>query len=285
MQTDVITITCLFTRLWAIDQWLKDLRSVAHDPAMTNLAFVVDADEPVIKNQLIGFAKEHGYRRLEIVMNSDHRPNEVRLAIRRHRIAVVKEQSKELVRRCDGEYVIGLEDDTIFNQLGSFDRLIQPMKDYPNIGFVEGVAIGRWGVRIVGAWKFDDPNSPRRVETMLPPKEGVRTRIFKWDSPDCTLEEITAGGFYGYATRRHLFLDHEYYWSEAQPWGPDVNYGLWLSQHGYHCLIDWSILFGHDDHGSIGWPNAMPLSLVRFNKDPQSGKWEREDTDETVMRY
>ena len=265
LSDDIITITCLFTREWAIDQWLKDLGNVEHDPALTNLAFVIDADEPLIKSQLTAYGREHGYRSCHIVMNSDHRPNEVRLAIRRHRIAVVKEQSKELVRRCDGEFVIGLEDDTVFSQLKSFDQLIQPFRDQPNVGFVEGVAVGRWGVPIIGGWRADDAHDPRYIETILP-GEGI--------------EEITAGGFYGYATRRHLYLNHEYYWSESQPWGPDVNYGMWLQQQGYKCLIDWSIYFGHDDHGTIGWPDTIRLSQVRFNKDPQSGKWDREDTDQ-----
>lgn len=278
---EVITLTCAFTREWAVAQWLKDLSNVEHNPALTNLAFVIDADEPLIKSQLIAYAKAHNYRRLELVMNSDHRPNEVRLTLRRHRIATIKEQSKDLIRRCDGEFVIGLEDDTVFSRLGSFDRLIRPFRSHPNTGFVEGVQMGRWGARMIGAWQFDSTPLPTWAKTLLPPKGELPEHV----TAMLPLQYITAGGFYGYATRKSLYLNHDYYWSESQPWGPDVNFGLWLADLGYRSMIDWSLIFGHDDHGTVGWPDAQPLAEITFNKDPQTGKWNRSDIDEAAMRY
>lgn len=279
-EVEIITIVCTFSRLWAIDGWLRCLATVDHDPAATNLVFVIDGDEPIIKSQLEALHRDKGYRSLHLEMNKDWEPNEVRLAIRRKRIADVKEQTKHLVARCDGEFVISLEDDTVFDRLGSFDRLLLPFRQHANIGFVQGVQIGRWGVRMVGAWKFDDVTNPTRVETMLPP-EWAREFV----EMDKTTEEITAGGWYGYATRKHHYLDAVYHWDESQPWGPDVNFGLWLSSRGYKCLIDWSILYGHNDHGPIGWPDSEPLSQVFFQRDEQTGQWIREDRDETISRY
>ena len=52
-----ITITCTFTRLWAIDRWIDCLREAIHDPKKTNLVFIVDADEPNIKFLLTEYAK------------------------------------------------------------------------------------------------------------------------------------------------------------------------------------------------------------------------------------
>lgn len=273
---EVISIVCAFTRLWAIEQWLKDLAAVPHDPALTNLCFIIDADEPNIKYQIEQFAKGKGYRRLELEMNFKWAPNETNLTIRRKRIADIKEQHKEQVRRCDGEFVIGLEDDTVFGHLDGFEALVAPFREHTKIGFVEGVQIGRWGVAMVGAWKFDDVTDPRHVETLLPPTQSQGSFPY---------EHITAGGFYCYATRRHLYLDAPYYWSESQPWGPDVNFGLWLRTLGYRCMIKWDMLLGHNDHGPVGWPNTHALSKVEYNKDRQTGRWIRRDTDEAALRY
>jgi hypothetical protein len=252
-----ITIFCAFTRDWAVDPWLADLASVHHDPASTNLAIIVDADEPGIKRKFEKFAKEKGYRKLVCVVNEDWQPNEVRIAVRRQRIADVKTQSKELIAQCDGEIVIGFEDDTVFTDMDLM-RLIRPLND-PKVGFVEGVQCGRWGVKMIGAWAVDDYKSPKRIETLLPSKG---------------YQEIDGGGWYGYATRKELYLEHDYNWPNV-PWGPDVEYGLWLRNKGLKCLIDWETVFGHSDHGRILYPDTKVTKII-YNKDV-NGQWLRGD--------
>jgi hypothetical protein len=201
-------------------------------------------------------------------MNITWHPNEVRLAIRRQRVADIKNQSKDLIALTDGEYIIGFEDDTVFERMENFDRLLNPLIENPTIGFVEGVQMGRWGANMIGAWQADNILKPTEIETLLP-KQGY--------------EQITGGGFYGYATRRNLYLNHDYYTSTSQPWGPDVNYGFWLQQDGYDCLIDWDMVFGHNDHNIIGWPDdpKNPLVKVVYNKDVKTGKWNRTDHEQT----
>lgn len=273
----IITIFCAFTRQWAVDGWLDNLAHVEHDPALTNLCIIVDGDQHLIANTIKKFAEERHYRSFHVRVNEDWRPNEVRLAIRRMRVADVHNQSKDLIAKTDGDIIIGLEDDTVFDRLNSFDRLIEPLKrtdgdpDRP-VGFVEGVQMGRWGANIIGAWEADTHIRPRMIKTLLPtPQGGYR--------------QIDGGGFYGYATRRQLYMNHEYYTSSAQPWGPDVNFGLWVRQLGYLCYVDWDTIFGHKDYSQTLYPDNPDVRLVQvvFNKNITTGKWER--TDHEPSRY
>lgn len=258
----ILTIFCSFTRRWAIERWLGNLRQVQHDPARTNLAIIVDVDEPYIATLIKRYVEEHGYRALQITINRENNPNEVRIPVRRQAIAAMKNQSKHLISQLDGDIIIGLEDDTVFPDL-DLARLYQPLLDDDTIGFVEGVQCGRWGVKIIGAWSFDDFEFPQKGETLLP-QEGY--------------QPIDAGGFYGYATRRKLYLNHDYHSATSQPWGPDVNYGLWLRSQGFKCLIDWQSVFGHNDYDSILYPDVN-VSKVVYTKDITTGKWGRNDTD------
>lgn len=262
MDQPIITIFCAFTRRWAVERWIENLRSVAHDPARTNLAFLIDIDDAFIRSRLQKFADAGGYRKTIIEVNQDWSPNEVRLRIRRMRIADIKNQSKKLIRQMDGDIVVGFEDDTVFEDMDLM-RLINPLLEHADIGFVQGVQCGRWGVKMIGAWSVDNPHNPQHAETVLP-KQGY--------------EQIDAGGFYGYATRKDLYLHHDYYSGSSQPYGPDVNYGLWLRQQGYHCYIDWDTVFGHNDHNVILYPDT-DLSKIEFTKDKQTGEWLRKEVD------
>ena len=261
MSEQVITIFCAFTRRWAVERWLENLQrtQLKHKPELTNLAFIVDIDEPFIHNKLKRFAEEYNYRACEIIRNSDWHPNEVRLAIRRQRVAFVKNQSKKLIAKLDGDIIVSLEDDTVFD-IDCFCRLIAPLDD-PRVAFVQGVQCGRWGVKMIGAWKADDPMYPTHVETVLPSKG---------------YQQIDAGGFYGYATRKELYLNHDYYSGSSQPYGPDVNYGLWLRAQGYQCVIDWETVFGHNDHNVILMPDDS-VTKITFTKNKSTGEWLRED--------
>lgn len=258
----IITIFCSFTRRWVLDRWLDNLNSSKHDPARTNLAIIVDTDEPGIYNRIKRYAEENGYRNFLGVINRDNAPNEVRIPIRRQAIAAMKNASKNLISQLDGDIVIGLEDDTVFTDL-DFARLYQPLLDNPKFGFVQGVQCGRWGVKIVGVWKVDSPLFTEKAETLLL-GQG--------------LQEIDAGGFYGYATRKSLYINHDYYSATTQPWGPDVNYGLWVRQQGFKCLVDWGLQFGHNDYDKILYPDEK-VSKVVYTKDITTGKWGRYDTD------
>ena len=258
----IITIFCAFTGRWAVERWLENLKNTQgiHKPENTNLAFIIDIDEPFIHNKLKRFAEEHGYRACEIIRNSDHHPNEVRVAQRRQRIAYIKNQSKHLIAKLEGEIVVSLEDDTVFD-VDCFCRLIKPLMQDPRVGFVQGVQCGRWGVKMIGAWEVDDIHHPTRANTVMP-SEGY--------------QQIDAGGFYGYATRKDLYLNHDYYSGSSQPYGPDVNYGLYVKQRGYQVIIDWDTVFGHNDHNVVLYPDDT-VTKITFTKKKQTGEWLRTD--------
>lgn len=266
----ILTIFCPFTREWALQHWLDNLSSVWHDPALTNLCFIIDGDMPSIARRLKNYAEQNGYRSFHVKINEYWATNESRLDLRKLRIAEIHNQSKDLIAETDGEIIIGLEDDTVFDRLESFEQLYRPLNKLDGVGFVEGVEMGRHGAKMLGAWRCDDPFNPKMVQTCLP-AEG-------WNG----LSEIDAGGFYGYATYRELYLEHEYYWSTNQPWGPDVNYGFWLRQRGWKCYVDWGILFGHKDFSEIGYPDDPQhrLAEIIYNKRTDNGKWERTDNEQ-----
>lgn len=270
MQQPIITIFASFTRRWAIAGWLDNLAAVEHDPALTNLTAIVDCDEPYIANMLKQFAEKYNYRSFHVKVNEDWHPNEVRLAIRRMRVADVHNQSKDLIAKTDGEIIIGLEDDTAFDRLKSFERFYRPILDDAWVGYVEGVQVGRWGANMIGAWMADDVFNPKQVKTLLP-ADGY--------------QKITGGGWYGYATRRQLWLNTPYFTSPSHPWGPDLEFCFWIRRQGYKCLIDWCTIFGHRDHSKTLYPDSPKIRLAQivYTKDEQTGKWER--TDHEPTRY
>lgn len=256
----LITVICPFTRSWAVDRWVENLESTNLDKERTNLCFIIDCDEPRILRSL---KQLQGYRSFHYIMNRDNQPNEVRIAVRRERIATVMNQFKELIEKTDGEIIIGLEDDTVFEGT-DFSRLYKMVELDEEVGFVEGVQCGRWGVKMVGVWKLDSVKEPRRIETLLP-SEGY--------------EEIDGGGYFGFATKRELFLEHDHKWS-GEVYGPDVAYGVALRQKGYRCFVDWETVFDHNDHNVLIRADENVTKIV-YNLS-EDGSWQRTDYENTL---
>lgn len=267
-----ITVFVPFTRHWAVERVLENLQAQNYPKSLINLCFIVDIDDPRIPADLEKFVQfwekcERPYRSFHVKMNSDWHPNEVHLAIRRMRIADVHNQSKWLIGKTDGEYVIGLEDDTEFKDPETFNRLLQPFGKWESCAFVSGVQAGRHGTYYLGVWKCDDPLVVRHIHTCLPDGnkfEGV--------------EAVDAAGMYGYATPMQLYLDHDYHTSSGAPFAVDVNYGLWLRQQGYTCLVDWGLLFGHNAYNVILRPDdEVQLLEVNYYRNKDGSGWERKD--------
>jgi hypothetical protein len=270
-----LTIFCAFTRSWAFEEWLENLKKVRHDPTLVNLCFIVDGNLPLVANMLKKFAVENNYKSFHVKINDDWHANEVRLSIRRQRIAEIHNQAKDLIARTSADIIIGFEDDTVFDRMESFDPLIYPLINTTEVGFVQGVQVGRWGANMVGAWEADNIRNPLQIKTLLPPAPN--------DEENSAYQEITAGGWYGFATRRRLFLNCDNYSSTSQPWGPDVNYGFYINEQGYICLINWDLLFGHKDHNVTLYADDDKLRLAQiiYNKNEDTGKWDRIDNEPT----
>ena len=247
----IITIFCAFSRGWTLERWLDNLKHLNYSPKRINLAFIVDIDDPWIATKVGQLSDK--YRAFTLEINRDWQPNEVRPIERRKRIAQVKNQSKEMIKGLQSEYVLGLEDDTVFDGL-DIQRLLKPFNDSAMVGTVEGVQCGRWHMKMLGVWKFDNVNDPKEAITLL---------------PDKGFQEIDSGGFYGYLIPRNLYLDIPYQYN-GEPWGPDVNAGLWLRPHGYHNFVDWETKFGHNIGDGILYPDT---DLVQYKLIKKEGVW------------
>lgn len=268
-----ITVFCPMTRSWAVERWLDNLHKQDYPARLINLCFIVDIDDPTIVRDIERFCElaeksERPYRSLHVKMNSDWHPDEVHLSIRRIRIADVHNQSKHLIGKTDGEVVVGFEDDTVFEDPETINRLLAPLEwKHQNIAFVQGVQLGRHGTYYVGAWICDNPLNVGHIKTAMPP-EG------KYEGHS----NIDAGGMFGYATPKELYMQHDYFSSSGAPYAVDVNYGLWLRANGYNCLMDWGLKFGHNIHNEILHPDTLDLPLVEVNyKRNNTGGWERRD--------
>lgn len=257
----VITIVCPFTRVWAIERWVDNLKSLNLDWSLVNLCVVIDCDEPRISYHLRKMDDKLKFRSFQIAMNRDHEPTEVRVNVRRQRIAEVMNQLKEMVKKTDGDIVVGFEDDTVFEDL-DLRKLYLPLLADDSIGFVEGVQSGRWGVKMVGAWSVDDLVNPTIVETLF---------------LGSGYEEIDGGGLYGYACLTELFLAHTFKWDD-EPYGPDVDFGLFIRRKGYKCLVDWDTKFLHNDHNVL----IRPENIIKIRYTKINDNWIRSDHEDTA---
>lgn len=240
----IITIFCPFTRPHYVKRWFDDLASTDLKPENTNLAIIIDCEGDEGGKQIYARIMEEmnrtAFRKFIIIRNYDHHVNEMSIPIRRRRIAEIHEQSKDIIRALDGEFVLGLEDDTVFTNL-CVQRLYQPFEDNMKpIGLVTAYEAGRWHNKIIGVWGFDNVDDPKCCWTELPDKD---------------YQECDAAGFYCYLTPTQFYLEHEYKSEDWEPYGPDVRYGLQLRQKGFINLVDWSQPCGHNDGDVIITPN------------------------------
>lgn len=262
-----ITVFCAFTRLEMVHRWFNDLESTDLAPETTSLAFIIDCNEPKIYKRLIDRINDSGFSRYLILRNYDHEVAAAHIPRRRQRIAEIHEQSKSLIANFGNEWVLGLEDDTVFTDLNVSRWWLKARAD--QVGLVSGYQAGRWHNKIIGVWDTDDPNNPTEAWTMLPGKD---------------FEEIDAVGFYGYLTRAQYYLEHNYHTELYEPWGPDVNYGLYLRRMGLKNYVDWTQPLGHFDQGTIITPDHdLHADHFYINKsseyETQTPQWVRRRQD------
>lgn len=227
-----ITVYCPFTRADMVGRFFDDLESTDLEKERTNLALVIDKDMP--KVYPIMLERAQGYRGVIIIRNYEHEVNDRHVTIRRQRIAQLHEDSKELIANLDGEFVLGLEDDTTFKNLNVNRMWLRARAD--QVGFVSAYEAGRWFSKYIGIWKTDNPWEPKEIHSLTPIGE---------------FEEIDAAGWYCFLTKKQHWLEATYETETWQPWGPDVNFGLELRRKGFKNYVDWNQPCGHYDQGRI----------------------------------
>jgi len=172
-------------------------------------------------------------------------PNSHNVIQRRARITHVWNIIREYMQD-KTDLVLGIEDDGNFKQ-GDFLTLESTFKDryintYCKCGFVSGVEAGRWGYKMLGAW--------RRKEN-----GNMVTVPFK----EHGIEQVHAAGFYFFVTTAEAIASCEGF--KYNFFGPDVNFGLAMSDNDYFNFIDYSVKVGHDNSIRVIEPDAECIVL------------------------
>lgn len=142
------------------------------------------------------------------------------------------------------------------------ERLVQDYiklaREDDNFGYVSGVQVGRHGLYALGAWNIaEDRQSFESVKHKL---RGV--------------QKVDATGFYCLLAPTNVWLSGKATWN-GEPYGPDVNWGLSLSQNKY---VDMDLHIGHIVKRGVIKPEHMSTCDVRYFKD-SNGEWKYEQLD------
>lgn len=230
-----------------IDEILKD---TAH-----TYELVLAIDNQKIRKQHI---EEHvsilnnRIRNLTLFNTDNPPPRKFDMQQRRTRIACLRNESKEYIG--GSEFVFSFEDDTVLSK-NALAYLLYDYNELDNVGFVQGVQIGRWGKPYIGAWRVDDVSNPKHYET-------IDHEFSYSEDEEIITEEIDAGGFYCYLTTTKLYKSIKYGWQE--PCGADVDFGLQLRRLGYKNYIDWFVICGHKTNKEIIYPERF-VTVVSFD--------------------
>lgn len=205
------------------------LEHIECDTSQTSLLAYVDGDKALFE-QVQQYVEQSKFatRRCVHRHGKDGKVSNVDRVARRKRIASIHNELKSLVGECD--YIFGLEDDTIPHG-DVLKSLLHDYSIYPYAGFIEGVELGRWRVPYVGAWRANSVYETTSIQSCLPAQEII--------------EEIDAGGFYCFMTKREHYVNHNFKPYGYDLLGPDVEFGFSLRQQGYKNYIDWSITCRH----------------------------------------
>lgn len=185
---------------------------------------------------------------------------------RRYRISAIHNLAKQHVSdNC--EYVFLVEDDTVYPKNTLFD--LSTCMVLEKCHFIQGVELGRWKTKYIGAWLVDDVNEPKIIKSLMP------ALVDNLAITSYGHYKVDAGGFYCALVDADLYKQHTFEPFDKQGTnglGCDVNFGLYLRQQSYECLTDWTIQCDHiGKTGSVNLGNTKPVR-VTFSKD-RKGKW------------
>lgn len=221
-----------FSRPWATTQFLEMFDHITLPRKQTELVFYADCDSRLLIAKLREYLRrnQNDFNGVALYVSGNSTPagvvDELNIDLRRRRIVTMRETSKQLIS--DSIYVFGLEDDTSVPP-GALMRLYAHSR--LGIGYVGGVQAGRHGIKIIGAWKFNNIANPTQVSSIPYKKpQGV--------------EEVDGAGFYCYITPTGLYKAATYHF-DAEYLGPDVCYVWDLRKKGYKALVDRAIVCEH----------------------------------------
>jgi hypothetical protein len=218
------------------------------DPKETGMFLYIDGDlqlfeiaQTCLTNSKFGY-KEIKYRRKGL-------PNVGHILSRRRRIADIHNEIKEIIPT--SEFVFLIEDDTLIEP-DALQKLFYIFTQAPNVGFVSGVQIGRWGYGHIGAWRYENDTI-----MSIPKMEGI--------------VQVDAAGLYCCLISTTIYKSHTF-----EPFdkilGPDFDFGVKLREKGYINYVDFSVMCNHlTKRGSIDFTNT-DIVQVGFVKD-HNNEW------------
>lgn len=254
-----VTVFLPISRDWRIQTMAEQLSRLDYAGIQTDIVAVIDNKDISEQQFRNAFAKyEVPGNIVAVHCTGNPGASEANVGRRRERIMNVWNQAAKLIPE-DSELVFTVEDDTELPK-AALKALVE---DYQNleangakVGLVSGIQVGRWGFKMIGAWRVDDPANLKVAETV----PFTYTKI---------LDKVDAAGFYCFITPRHLFVSAEYTFNQ---FGADVNYGLEARRKGFQNYIDWTIKTGHVMQHKTLYPDE---SVVVVKYELKDGEWVR----------
>lgn len=252
------------SRKWAVELQARQITAMNRFSDV-DIELLIWVDNKEISNDFIAdkFEKHELPFPYTIKNTGNSEPHEIRLFHRRDRIRDSLTQLQQHIRQHQRKYdmMFMVEDDTLI-KVDTLQRLLMDWKELTEqnikLGLIEGVQVGRHGIRIFGAWRMDNLENPTKMSTIQ-----FNTNSF--------FEKIDGGGLYCFITPMELFLDHTFYWTE-ECFSVDVTYGIELRKKGYTNIIDWTCVTGHtDQNGNVLYPNAN-CAVAAYEKQ-EDGEW------------
>jgi hypothetical protein len=176
---------------------------------------------------------------------------------RRKRIARNHKILKDAVASIQCDYVWQVEGDCILPE-NALERLIIGLDELreERVGFLSAAQVGRHGVYAIGGWIFEDDEHFHSVDYKVK-----------------DIQEVHGAGFYCLLSKKDVWLKGNASWN-GERWGPDVNFGLSLTNKGYRNFLDTRIEIGHaTSRGMISVSDPSTCNVKFFKKD---GIWKYE---------
>jgi len=234
------------SRLTYLDLVLESLLNQSYEERTALLVVVDGSNDLYIKvhNKLASLPLND----VLCVRSNNWGDSAVTIPQRRARISSIHNQIKSLIGE-DIEWIFSIEDDGILPE-NALSWLVNDVQNYPAVGVVTGVELGRWGTPYVGAWKVDNIDNPRKITSM---KNKVGTT---------EVEEVDACGLYCALIRADLYKMHKF--GSSNGLGPDVNMAIEFRQLGWKNYIDWFVPVTHltEKNGKTLWVEATNDSMV-----------------------
>ncbi len=221
---DRTTLILPISRSDYIDEFITSIELLDCDIHKISLLAIIDGDTNLYIKVRNRFNELKYHEKLVVHYKSNQIKSNYDVLARRIRIADIHNFAREYVKNT--EYVMVVEDDTIVPR-DAYKKLYNHYitRDL-YAGFVQGVEVGRWGIKYLGAWLVDDIYNPKNITS---------TKLEK------DIKQVDAGGFYCFMTKSEYYINHNFKPFDNNGLGPDVDYGLEMRRLGLQNYTDYSI--------------------------------------------